>query len=220
MGFVAIHLREREPAQARQVGQSEPFARGQRVARRQHADAALAQQRLIVETAGHRPEQSHRQIKPPGIQVIGPDRAMDGLEAGHQPGRLLVQPLHEGPGQQELAVRAQADIDHARGAGGIEGRGRTQRRVQAEQRAVHGGMQLQRPFGRHEPALDHDQQRVIQPAPQPGQLAADGRLRLVQLARGGGGAARAHQRIEGQQQIHIQPPQGGQGRAIAHGPCA
>ncbi|KAG1254148.1 hypothetical protein G6F68_010997 [Rhizopus microsporus] len=216
VGFPAVHLRESEPLDGRQVGQRQRLAARPRMPRRHDADATVAQQGVAVKTRRHFAEQADGNVQPLGVQVVGHEIAVHGLEAQRNARRQSMQPFQQGSGQQDFTVRAGTDVDDAAGPRGIESFGGSQRRFDLRQRVVHRGVQLQRPLGRDEAPFPHHQQRILQPPAQARQIAADGGLRLVQQGRTGRGAAGTHQHVEGQQQVHVQPPQIGQGLRIAH----
>ncbi|KAG1252766.1 hypothetical protein G6F65_017774 [Rhizopus arrhizus] len=88
--------------------------------------------------------------------------------------------------------------------------------VDARLNGFHFLVKFARFLGGMQAALEPFKQRIAQAQFYRRQHPADGGLRLVQQGRTGRGAAGTHQHVEGQQQVHVQPPQIGQGLRIAH----
>ncbi|KAG0930929.1 hypothetical protein G6F31_016903 [Rhizopus arrhizus] len=87
-------------------GQRQRLAARPRMPRRHDADATVAQQGVAVKTRRHIAEQADGNVQPLGVQGVGHEIAVHGLEAQRNARRQSMQPFQQGSGQQDFTVRA------------------------------------------------------------------------------------------------------------------
>jgi hypothetical protein len=107
--------------------------------------------------------------------------------------------------QHHLCVVDRGDAEAAPRQGGVEARLLGDQPLEVAHGLPQRPRQLERAARRRQAARRAHEQRVAKPFAQPGEHAADRRLRHPQSPRGAGGAALLEQHVERAEQVEVEP---------------